>query len=162
MEKFYDHLTGLSLMATWCQANQAMGNFHHAFFGLEDQLAVALFPFADEEKYQALKRPDNLSPYYYLALAGTNAMQNSIRERAVTPGIDTRTTDHGYSVASDLNGPDEHLVELTYDTEEAVKHGDLTRDCATPELERWLTGDRRTNNNLREASEVPARHPMPR
>jgi glyoxylase I family protein len=151
-KKFYEDIMGLSLVATWCESNEAMGDFCHAFFGLEDDSAVALFQFADEEKYQALKRPDNLSPFHHLALSGTKAMQDSIRERADAAGINNYTTDHGYCVSIYLNDPDGHLVELTYDTEEAVENADFIRNRATAELERWLAGDHKTNNDLREAA----------
>ena len=151
-KKFYEDIMGLSLVATWCESNEAMGDFCHAFFGLEDDSAVALFQFADEEKYQALKRPDNLSPFHHLALSGTKAMQDGIRERADAAGINNYTTDHGYCVSIYLNDPDGHLVELTYDTAEAVEHADFIRNRAAAELERWLAGDHKTNNNLREAA----------
>ena len=151
-KKFYEDIMGLPLVATWCESNEAMGDFCHAFFGLEDNSAVALFQFADEEKYQALKRPDNLSPFHHLALSGTKAMQDGIRERADAAGISNHTTDHGYCVSIYLNDPDGHLVELTYDPEEAVEHADFIRNRATAELDRWLAGDHTTNNDLRDAA----------
>lgn len=146
---FYEDIMGLPLVATWCESNETMGDFCHAFFGLEDDSAVALFQFADDDKYQALKRPDNLSPFHHLALAGSKATQDGIRERAEAAGIEHRTTNHGYCVSLYLNDPDGHLVELTYDTAEATDNAELIRNRAAKELERWLAGDRTTNNNLR-------------
>ena len=101
---FYEDIMDMPLVATWCESNEALGDFCHAFFGLEDSSAIALFQFADEQKYQDLKRPDSLSPFHHLALTGTKAMQDAIRDRA---------------------------------------SGELTR---------WLSGDRNTNNNLRETA----------
>ena len=66
-KEFYEGIMGLPLVATWCESNEALGDFCHAFFGLDDNSAVALFQFADEEKYQMLKRPDNLSPFHHPA-----------------------------------------------------------------------------------------------
>ena len=150
---FYEEIMGLPLVATWCENSEALGEFCHAFFGLEDDSAVALFQFADTEKYNALKRPDNLSPFHHLALTGTKAMQDAIRARADTAGIENHTTDHGYCVSFYLHDPDGHLVELTYDTEEALQNADLIRGRAAAELERWLAGDHTTNNQLRAASD---------
>lgn len=150
--EFYEGIMGLPLVATWCESNEALGDFCHAFFGLDDNSAVALFQFADEAKYQMLKRPANLSPFHHLALTGTRAMQDEIRKRADAAGVSNYTTHHGYCVSFYLNDPDGHLIELTYDTEEAVEHADFIRDRAAKELERWLAGDRKTNNDLREAT----------
>jgi len=149
---FYEGIMGLPLAATWCESNETLGDFCHAFFGLDDHSAVALFQFADEARYQALKRPETLSPFHHLALTGTKEMQDGIRQRADAASIDHRTTDHGYCVSLYLNDPDGHIVELTYDTQDALDNADFIRDRAAPELERWLAGDRATNNDLRESA----------
>ena len=151
-KEFYEEIMGLPLVATWCESNENLGDFCHAFFGLEDNSAVALFQFADKEKYQFLKRPKNLSPFHHLALTGTKAMQDEIRKKANAAGIDNYTTNHGFCVSFYVNDPDGHLVELTYDTEEAAEHADYIRNRAAAELERWLAGDHTTNNDLRVAT----------
>jgi len=143
---------GIPLVATWCESNEALGDFCHAFFGLEDGSAVALFQFANEEVYKTCQRPQDLSPFHHLALTGTKKLQDEIRRRAKTAGIETRTTDHGYCVSLYLNDPDGHMVELTCDSEVALENAEFIRDRAGEELERWLEGDRTTNNNLREAA----------
>jgi glyoxylase I family protein len=150
---FYEDIMGLPLVATWCESNEALGDFCHAFFGLQDNSAVALFQFADDAKYQALKRPESLSPFHHLALTGTKEMQDGCRDRANAAGIDNHTTNHGYCVSFYVNDPDGHMVELTYDTEEAREHADFIRNRASSELQRWLAGDRKTNNELREVGE---------
>lgn len=149
---FYEGIMGLPLVATWCESNEAMGDFCHAFFGLADNSALALFQFSDDKKYQALKRPENLSNFHHLALNSTKANQDEVRNRADAAGIDHHTTNHGYCVSFYLKDPDGHMVELTYDTEEALENADLIRGRAVQELERWVAGDRTTNNNLRTAS----------
>lgn len=151
-KEFYEHIIGLPLIATWCESNERLGDFCHAFFGLEDDSAVALFQFASEEMYESLKRPDALSPFHHLALTGTKKLQDDIRARADAAGIDNYTTNHGYCVSLYLGDPDGHRVEVTYDTDEAVEHAGMIRNRASAELERWLGGDHKTNNNLREAA----------
>lgn len=151
--EFYEGIMGLPLVATWCESNESLGDFCHAFFGLDDNSAVALFQFADEAKYQALKRPADLSPFHHLALTGSKDLQDQIRERANAAGLENNTTNHGYCVSFYIHDPDGHLVELTYDTAEAEQHAEFIRNRASTELDRWLAGDRQTNNNLREAAQ---------
>ena len=148
---FYEDVVGLPLVATWCESNDRMGDFCHAFFGLEDDSAVALFQFADDETYQTMKRPDRLSAFHHLALTATKPMQDAIRARADAAGVTHYTINHGYCVSLYLDDPDGHKVEITCDTQDAVDHAELIRNRAAGELERWLAGDHATNNTLRSA-----------
>jgi len=150
--EFYEGIMGLPLVATWCESNDALGEFCHAFFGLEDDSAVALFQFADDEKYQALRKPDTLSPFHHLALAGTTQVQDSVRFRADAAGIGHYTISHGYCVSLYLDDPDGHKVEITCDTQEATDNESLIRNRASEALNRWLSGDHTTNNTLRSAT----------
>jgi len=150
--EFYEGIMGLPLMATWRESNEAMGDFCHAFFGLEDGSAVALFQFANEAVYNACQRPESLSPFHHLALTGTKELQEQVRIRANAAGVEHRTTDHGYCVSLYLTDPDGHVVELTCDTELALENANFIRDRAGKELEDWLAGDRTTNNELRAAA----------
>ena len=124
--EFYEDIMGLPLVATGCESNDALGEFCHALFGLEDYSAVALFGFADDEKYQALSKPDTLSPFHHLALAGTMQVQ--------------------------VDDPGGHKVEITCDTQDAMDNESLIRNRASEELTRWLSGDHKTNNILRSAA----------
>lgn len=150
--EFYEDIMGLPLVATWCESNEALGDFCHAFFGLEDNSAVALFQFADDAKYQALKKPDSLSPFHHLALAGTTQVQDNVRTRAAAAGIAHYTINHGFCISLYLDDPDGHKVEITCDTQEATDNDSLIRNRASDELNRWLSGDRTTNNALRSAN----------
>lgn len=147
--EFYEGIMGLPLNTTWCESNERMGDFCHAFFGLEDGSAVALFQFANEEEHKACNRPENLSAFHHLALNDSKKTQDEIRSRADAAGIDHYTTDYGYCVSPYLNDPDGHTVELTCDTGVVLKNEKFIRDRAGEELDRWLAGDRTTNNDLR-------------
>ncbi len=148
---FYEGIMGLPLVATWCESSEHLGDFCHAFFGLADESSVALFQFADSGKYEALKRPDALSPYHHLALTGSAQLQDAIRARADAAGLKHYTIDHGFVVSLYLDDPDGHKVEVTYDTQIARDNAELIRNRAAAELERWLAGDHTTNNQLRPA-----------
>lgn len=151
---FYEYIMGLPLLATWCESNDSLGDFCHAFFGLGDQSAVALFQFASEDVYQKLKKPHELSAFHHLALTGTSELQENIRVRAQAAGVPNYTTDNGYCVSLYLDDPDGHKVEITVDTEDALELSQLIQERAGAELERWLAGDHKTNNILRGAADL--------
>ncbi len=151
---FYEDIMGLPLVATWCESSDKLGDFCHAFFGLEDGSAVALFQFADESNYESFKRPESLSPFHHLALNGTQEMQDKVRAQADAAGIEHYTTHHGYCVSLYLNDPDGHKVEIANDTEIALDNSAMIRNRAASELARWVGGDHTTNNDLREDQSV--------
>ncbi len=146
---FYGDIMGMPLVATWCESTPDLGEYCHAFFGLEDGGAIALFQFANEEFYEAVKRPEALSPFHHFAMNGTPQYQDEIRSRADAAGVKHRTTDHGYCTSLYLNDPDGHMVEVSYDADIAIDNADMIRERAAAELDRWLGGDHTPNNELR-------------
>ena len=150
-KRFYEDIMGMPLVATWCESNEAYRDFCHAFFGLEDSSAVALFQFANDEFYRTVKRPAALSRFHHLALTGTPQYQSEVRARADAAGIDNYTINHGYVVSLYLDDPDGHVVEISHDSAVAIQNAAFIRERATGELERWLAGDHKPNNNLRDA-----------
>jgi len=149
--KFYGDIMGMPLLATWYESNAEMGDFCHAFFGMEDGSAVALFQFADPDRYEAARRPENLSRFHHLAMNGSPEYQAAVKERADAAGLAHRTINHGYCTSLYLDDPDGHVVEVSYDNDIAVANSQFIRERAAAELERWLNGDHRTNNDLRDA-----------
>lgn len=91
------------------------------------------------------------SRLHHLALTGTSELQENIRIRAQTTAVPNYTTHHGYCVSLYLDDPDGHKVEITVDTQEALERSAFIQERAGAELDRWLAGDRKTNNKLRGA-----------
>ena len=121
-KEFYEDIMELRHMATWCESNDT------------------------------LRKPDTLSPFHYLALTGTTDVQNNVRNPADAAGIAHNTINHGYCVSLYLDDPDGHKVKITCDTQEATDNASLIRNRASEELSRWLSGDHKTNNDLRSAT----------
>ncbi len=149
---FYEGILGLPLVATWCETSERLGDYCHAFFALGDDSAVALFQFARDDVYQLLKRPDKLSAFHHLALNASQSLQDEIRGKAEAAGIEHHRVDHGMCISLYLDDPDGHKLEITCDCEQVVAQAEFIRHRAPEELERWLAGDRRTNNDIRETS----------
>ncbi len=139
----------MPLVATWCVTNEALGDYCHASFELDDESTIALFQFADDARYEAFRRPQSLSDFHHVALAGSPELQEQIRRRADAHSVRHSTIDHGYVVSLYLKDPDEHMVEVTYDTQVALDNATMIRRRAGDELERWLAGDHTANNELR-------------
>ena len=139
---------GFPLAATWCESNEALGEFCHAFFGLEDHSAVAFFQFADDEKYQARRKPDALSPFHQHALAATLQIQDGVRSRADPVAVAQNTINHSYCLFLYRDDPDGLKLEITCDTQEAKDNVSLIRNHASEALTRWLAGDHKINNML--------------
>lgn len=148
---FYTEIVGLPHVATWCEQLPEGQSYCHAFFELEDLGALAFFQFADEELYEANKRPENLSPFQHVAFSASEACRKAIEQRANERGIPTHKIDHGYCESLYLADPDNHTVEITTDHEHASAGYEARKNNAAADLENWLNGDYTTNNHTRDS-----------
>ncbi len=146
---FYTNIIGLPLVATWCEELEDGQSYCHVFFELEDGSALALFQFAEPAMYEANKRPDNLSPFQHVAFAASAKCQKEIEERAIDNGLKISYMDHGYCRSLYLTDPDNHMVEVTTDHDDASDGSEARKRTAKSELDRWLAGDHTINNHAR-------------
>ena len=79
----------------------------------------------------------------------TRETQDEIRQRLKRAGISFREIDHGYCHSLYLTSPDEVRMEFTVDAPDVDQINAMRRADAHKELKRWLSGDRRTNNEDR-------------
>ncbi len=152
---FYEDILGFPLVATWCEQEELFGKertYCHCFFGLADGGALAFFQFATPED-QAEFGPDlPSSPFRHIALNVDAETQAELERRIVAAGIEppgTYILEHGYCRSVYVVDPDGMVVEFTRDAPEADQINAQRLKDAHSELERWLAGDHRPNNDVR-------------
>jgi glyoxylase I family protein len=154
--RFLEDLLGIPLVATWCEKTYRADlgrevEFCHTFFGLGDGGALAFFQFADPEMYALTQAaaPPKVGSHYHIALKVGDQTYDELKARLDRAGEKFRETDHGYCKSIYTTTPDGMILEFTCDPPDAAEIDALRRADAHSELERWLAGDRRVNNQLR-------------
>ena len=154
--RFFEDLLGIPLVATWCEKNysaelQREIEFCHTFFGMADGSALAFFQFADPELYAMTQaeRPARIGRYDHIAFKAEVVTYDELKRRLEAAGEKYRETNHGYCKSIYVSSPDGLIVEFTQDPEDVGEIDAARRADAHTELARWLSGDRRTNNELR-------------
>ncbi len=154
--RFFEDLLGIPLVATWCEKNfsaelQREVEFCHTFFAMADGGALAFFQFADPELYEMTqaKQPPKIGRYDHIAFKAEPQTYDELKQRLERGGEKYRETNHGYCKSIYVSSPDGLIVEFTQDPEDAAEIDAIRRADAHSELARWLSGDRRTNNDLR-------------
>ena len=147
---FYEDLLGLPLVATWCEIEDVRGKvreYCHTFFGLADGSALAFFQFADPA--DAAQMRSQRGTLDHIALSVTNEGQAELIGRLDASATPYRLVDHGYCRSLYVNDPDDMTVEFTADHPDAEEIDRVRRADAHRELDRWLAGDRTSNNAWR-------------
>lgn len=157
--RFFEDVLGIPLVATWCEVtfNQDLQReieFCHTFFAMADGSALAFFQFADPAMHARCiaERPPQIPFYDHVAFKVEPATYDELKARIAASHIPCRETDHGYCKSIYVTSPDGLIVEFTADPPDAAEIDALRRADAHRELERWLKGDRRSNNTLRHRS----------
>jgi glyoxylase I family protein len=153
--QFMEEVLGIPLVATWCERTfrHEVGreaDYCHTFYEFADGSAIAYFQYADEdcwERNRMIFQPTGGS--LHMAIKTTKATQDEIIGRLDKAGITYRTIDHGYCYSLYLTSPDGFRFEFTVDAPGSDKIYEMRRKDAHSELKRWLSGDRRTNNDDR-------------
>ena len=153
--RFYEDLLGLPLVATWTEVDELFGaerSYCHTFYGLADGSALAFFQFAADEDYEQFGPQFRPSPFIHIALVVDELTQQAVRDRFDAAGEGHLTIDHGYCVSLYVTDPDGLIIELTRDHPQVESITAERRRTATADLERWMSGDRSSNNTYRTAS----------
>lgn len=153
--RFFEDVLGIPLVATWCEKgyNRTLGReieFCHTFFALGDGGALAFFQYADDDAYEALKA---LRPEFgqHISFKVGEATFDEVNQRIKNARLDARIIDHGYCRSIYVSSPDGLKVEFTVDPPHIDKIDAWQKSIAHAELDRWIKGDRRPNNNERPA-----------
>jgi glyoxylase I family protein len=154
--RFFEDLLGIPLVATWCESLfsdelKKKIDYCHTFFAMADGGALAFFQFADEEMYRRCiaERPAEIGYFDHIAFKVEPATYAEILARLEAAGAAHRERDHGYCKSLYTTSPDGLIVEFTVDAPDVSEIEAIRRADAHSELERWLAGDRRVNNDLR-------------
>jgi glyoxylase I family protein len=155
--RFMEEVLGIPLVATWCERvfRPEVGrevDYCHTFYELADGGAIAYFQYADEECWE-LNRPlpskRGDAGALHSAFKASKKTQDEIRARLKAAEIPFRETDHGYCYSLYVESPDGVRMEFTVDAPDVEQIAKMRRADAHKELKRWLSGDRRTNNEDR-------------
>jgi glyoxylase I family protein len=153
--RFMEDVLGIPLVATWCERTfrPEVGrevDYCHTFFEFADGGAVAFFQWDDEEVWEKNRAPINESgggPH--LALKVSRNTQDEIEQRLKAAGVPYRITNHGYCLSLYVHTPDGLRLEFTVDSADYAAIAAMRRADAHQELQRWLGGEHRPNNDDR-------------
>jgi glyoxylase I family protein len=95
------------------------------------------------------KQPPQVGSHYHIALKVGDATYDELKGRLDRAGEKFRETDHGYCKSIYTMSPDGMILEFTCDPPDVAEIDAMRRADAHSELQRWLAGDRRVNNQLR-------------
>jgi catechol-2,3-dioxygenase len=138
-------------VATWCEVENVRGTvreYCHTFFGLDDGSAMAFFQFFDPADHEELVA-DTRDTLQHVALEVDDDSQDALIGRLDSHEVPYRIIDHGYCRSLYVIDPDGLTVEFTADPPDLADINEARRNDAHSELQRWLAGDRRPNNDLR-------------
>ena len=152
---FIEDILGIPLVATWCERTfrPEVGrevDYCHTFYEVGDGGALAFFQFADEEAWEKNRAIlQDVGGSWHVAFKVSQATFDELLRRTETANVPVRKIDHGYCVSIYMKTPDGLRLEFTVDAQDADKIAAMRREDAHSELERWLAGDRHTNNDDR-------------
>ena len=155
---FYEDIIGLPLVAMWIEKEHLGGEWielGHAFYRLGDGGYLAFFNFADpkkQEEFRAKRQP----LFIHLSLAVEQTTQDEIAARLKSAGLDSFSLDHGYCTSLYVRDPSDLLVEFTVDPPNVGEIEKIQRLSAHEEMNRWIGGNRDSNNRWRTVEETAA------
>lgn len=152
-QRFYEGLLGLPLIATWTEVDELFGAervYCHTFYGLGDGGALAFFQFADPDDHAQFEPQFRASPFIHLALKVDDATQQLVAQRLKDAGWEHYILEHGYCRSLYVTDPDGLKVELTRDHPDVERINAERLASAHEDLDRWLSGDHRSNNAYRD------------
>ncbi len=150
---FYEDIIGLPLIATWTEVENLLGvgdqEFCHTFYGLADGSALAFFQFDNGEFAREYAAPPSPSLFRHVALLVDAESQVEIADRAESAGVATMLADHGFCTSLYITDPNGLLLEFTVDHPDVLEIDTIRKESAHRDLDRWLSGDHRSNNDWR-------------
>lgn len=151
--RFYEDVLGLPLKAMWIEHEVIDGedvDLGHAFYGLRDGSSLAFFNFSDPEKQRQWKAKEQ-SLFIHISLLVEASTQNEIEQRLIAADLKPFKMNHGFCQSLYIRDPNGLMLEFTVDHENADTMYAERAASASHDLDRWIRGDRVTNNPWRES-----------
>jgi catechol 2,3-dioxygenase-like lactoylglutathione lyase family enzyme len=149
---FYEDILGMPLVATWTEVDELFGAervYCHTFYGLADGSALAFFQFANPDDQTTFEPQFRPTPFVHLAVKVDDDTQKRITQGLDEAGVDHFSIDHGYCVSLYVTDPDGLQLEFTRDHPDVERINGERSATAHADLDRWLSGDHRSNNTYR-------------
>jgi len=153
---FFEDVMGFALVGTWCERKffADIGEEHdycHTFYGLDDGSALAFFQFADPAMYERCRaaKPAEVVRFNHIALRVDEGRFDDLKARLEAAGAPCREVEHGYCRSLYTHMGDELEMEFTLDPPDAAEIWAIRLASAHQDLQRWLSGDRTINNDIR-------------
>lgn len=155
--KFIEDGLGIPLVATWCEnvpnpeAADEMLELCHTFFELDDGSALAFFQFGNEAHYERYApRLGSLTGMFdHIALKVDKDGYAEMVRRASAAGLHHFEHDHGYCRSLYVPCDQGYMLEFAWDAAQIVSIQARQVKSARANLDRWLAGDRTSNNDIR-------------
>ena len=150
---FYEDVLKMPLLATWCEQADLFGKertYCHCFFGLEDGSALAFFQFADADDEAEFGPELPPSGFRHIALKLEKDLQQLQLQRLEDAEYEEEkyyVLEHGYCNSLYAIDPDGLIVEFCTDHPDVEQINAESLPKAHSELERWLAGDHKPNND---------------
>ncbi len=147
---FYEDVLGFTLTAFWIEVAPLRGKMttlSHAFYSLEDKSALAFFCLAEREDHEKYKSPKT-ELFNHVALSVDKATQERLLAGLVKAKHPNFSIEHGYCKSLYATDPDGLNLEFVLDAADADRIDREQRRDAHDWLNRWMKGERASNNEL--------------
>jgi glyoxylase I family protein len=146
--KFHEDVLGLPRKAMWIERERIDGedvDLGHAFYALGDGNFLEFFNFSYPEKQRAWKAKEQ-SLFVHISLLVEQTTPKEIRRRLLSAGLIPFTMEHGFCHSLCIKDPNGLILEFTVDHEDSASINAERASSVHRDLERWIDGNRNTNN----------------
>lgn len=155
--KLVEDVLGIPLTATWCENvphPERPGEqlqLCHTFYRLGDGSSLAFFQFGDEDDYEKYmpKNGSLTGMFDHTALKVDADGYADLLGRVKAADAKFLEIDHGYCRSLYIPSDQGYMLEFACDPAEVDEIDRAKVRTAHQDLQRWLSGDRRSNNHVR-------------
>lgn len=152
--KFWEETLGMPMVGTFVElvdpVTEGPSNYIHTFFELGDGSKLAFFQFQEGlYKDSEIAGPQDPFDHHIALQVDSKDEVFAFKDRLETAGHECMLIDHGYCYSVYFHDPNGMQVELTCDVPETDAIMSKHRATAHEDLEKWLAGVHKANNEFR-------------